>query len=97
MLLSFAATRSYHVTQHLDGNVGHRHQRAPGAGQHLAHAGDVLDHAAARLWSRHASHRRAAEEVIARGAGLEAARAGQLVAIAPSSMPGPDSAPSSGP
>ena len=37
--------------QHLDGDVGHRRERAPGAGEQLAEivAGDVLHHPAARL------------------------------------------------
>ena len=36
--------------QHLEGDLGHDAERAPGAGQQLAQivAGDVLDHAAAR-------------------------------------------------
>ena len=67
--------------QHLDGDVGHGGERAPGAGQHLAHvvAGDVLHHAAARLDGLGAAgHRGDAEEMVARGAGLDAARAGQI-------------------
>ena len=67
--------------QHLDGDVGHGGERAPGAGQHLAHvvAGDVLHHAAAGLDGLGAAGDGGdAEEMIARGAGLDAARAGEI-------------------
>ena len=67
--------------QHLDGDVGHHRERAPGAGEQLAQvvAGDVLHHAPARLEGLAAAgDRREAEEMIARGAGLDAARAGEV-------------------
>ena len=67
--------------QRLDRHVGHRRERAPGAGEQLAEvvAGDVLHHAAAGLEGLAAArNRRQAEEMIARGAGLDAARAGEV-------------------
>ena len=63
--------------QHLDRHLGHGGERAERAGQQLAEivAGDVLHHAAARLEGLGAArHRREAEEMIARGAGLDAPR-----------------------
>ena len=87
--------------QHLDGDVGHRRERAPGAGQQLAQvvAGDVLHHAAARLDGLGAAgHRGDAEEMVARGAGLDAARAGEIGGErAADACPAPASPPSSGP
>ena len=63
--------------QRLDRHLGHRRERAPGAGEQLAEvvAGDVLHHPAAGLEGLAAArHRRHAKEVIARGARLEPAR-----------------------
>ena len=67
--------------QHFHRDIGHGGERAPGTGQHLAHvvAGDVLHHAAARLDGLGAAgHRGDAEEMVARGARLDAARAGKI-------------------
>jgi hypothetical protein len=67
--------------QRLDRDVGHDAERAEGAREQLAEvvAGDVLDHPAARLERLAAPrHRGHAEEMVARGAGLDAARAGQI-------------------
>ncbi len=67
--------------QDFHGDVGHRAQRAPGAGEQFAQvvAGDVLDHAAARLDGvAAAGHRGDAQKVVARGARLDAARAGEI-------------------
>ena len=71
----------FRLGQHFDRDIGHRGQRAPGTGQHLAHvvAGDVLHHAPARFDSFGAAgdggH---AEEVIARRARFDAARPGKI-------------------
>ena len=67
--------------QHLDRHLGHRRERAERARQQLAEivAGDVLHHAAAGLEGLGAArHRREAEEMIARGAGLDPPRARQI-------------------
>jgi FAD/FMN-containing dehydrogenase len=67
--------------QHLEGHLGHQRERAEAAGEQLAEvvAGDVLDHAAAGLDQvAAAGHRLHAEQVVARGAGLDAARAGEV-------------------
>ena len=63
--------------QHLDRHLGHGGERPERAGQQLAEivAGDVLHHAAARLEGLGAArHRREAEEMVARGAGLDPPR-----------------------
>ena len=67
--------------QHLEGHLGHGGERAEAAGEQLAQivAGDVLDHAPARLDQIAApGHRLHAEEVVARGAGLDPARTGEI-------------------
>ena len=67
--------------QHLERHVGHRRERAPGAGEQLAEvvAGDVLHHAAAGLEGLAAAGNRGeAEKMVARGAGLDAPRAGEV-------------------
>jgi len=67
--------------QRLDGDIGHGAKRAPGACHQLAEivAGDVLHHAAAGLEGLGpARHRRHPEEMIARCARLDAARAGEV-------------------
>ena len=67
--------------QRLDRDVRHCRKRAPRSGHELAQvvAGDVLDHAAARLEFLAApGHRSEAEEMIARRARPDAARARQI-------------------
>ena len=67
--------------QHLEGDVGEHGQRAPRAGHHLGQvvAGDVLDDAAARLERLAAAgNGMDAEDVVARRARLQPARAGEV-------------------
>ena len=67
--------------QRLDRDLGHRRERPERAGEQLAEvvAGDVLDHPAARLEGLAAAgHRRHAEEMVARGAGLDPPRSRQV-------------------
>ena len=67
--------------QHLDRHLGQDGERAPGTRHQLAEvvAGDVLHHPAAGLEDfAAAGHRGEAEEVVACGAGLDPARAGQV-------------------
>ena len=67
--------------QHLEGHLGHGSERAETAGEQLAQivAGDVLHHPPAGLDQIAApGDRLDAEEVVARGPGLDPARAGQI-------------------
>ena len=67
--------------QRLDRDFGHRGERAERAREQLAKvvAGDVLDHASAGLESLAAArHRGYAEKMVARRAGLDPARPGQV-------------------
>jgi hypothetical protein len=67
--------------QHLEGHVGRHRQGPPGAGKALGEivAGDVLDHAPARFEGFAASrYGMDAENMVARGAGLDAPGSGQV-------------------
>ena len=67
--------------QHLEGHLADRRKRAEAAGQELAEvvAGDVLDHAPAGLDQLAAAgHRLHAEQMVARRAGLDPPRPGEV-------------------
>ncbi len=80
------------LRQHLDGDVGHDGERAPGPGHQFTQvvAGDVLHHPAARFDGfAPPGDRGQTEKMIARRARLDAARARKFAAIMPPMVPCP--------